>query len=125
MALLAEEIVEERSPKGESKMARLPPPDPIPWPATVTSNRNDADHIGLQSVNQRIRKTVEMKRPRVARASVAQLGESAQEAKRSIEFIGEIIRRDERVFADVPIDSGIGIGLRLIAKTDSHRLWQH
>lgn len=63
--------------------------------------------------------------PRVARVGVAQLGESAQEAKRLIEFIGEIIRCDECAFADVPIDSGIGVALRLIAKTNPHRLWQY
>lgn len=89
------------------------------------SNGDHADHIGLQPIDQRIRKTVEMQRPRVVRAGVAQLGEPAQEAKRLIEFIGEIIRCDERAFADVPIDSGIGIVLRLIAKTDLHRLWLH
>ena len=65
---------------------------------------------------------MERQRPRVARVGVAQLGESAQEAERLIEFFGEIIRCDELAFADVPIDSGIGIALRLIAKTDLHRL---
>ncbi len=68
---------------------------------------------------------MEGQRPRVARVGVAQLGESAQEAKRLIEFIDEIIRCDECAFADVPIDSGIGVALRLIAKTDPHRLWQY
>ncbi len=68
---------------------------------------------------------MERQRPRVARVGVTQLGESAQEAKRSIEFISEIIRCDECAFADVPIDSGIGVALRLIAKTDLHRLWQY
>ena len=88
-------------------------------------NGDDADHIGLQPVDQRIWKTVQMQRPRAACTGVAQLGEPAQEAQRSIEFIDEIICCDERAFADVPIDSGIGIALRLVAKTDPHRLWQH
>ena len=68
---------------------------------------------------------MERQRPRVARAGLAQRGEPVQEAKRLIEFIGEIIRCDERAFADVPIDGGIGVALRIIAKTDPHRLWQH
>ena len=89
------------------------------------SNGDDADYIDLQPVDQRIGETVERQRPRVARAGLAQLGEPVQEAKRLIEFIGKIICCDERAFADVPIDSGIGIVLRLVAKTDPHRLWQH
>ena len=88
-------------------------------------NGDDADHVDLHLVNQGIGEAVERQRPRVARAGFAQLGKPFQEAKRLIELIGEIIRCDERTFADVPIDSGIGIGLRLVAKTDPHRLWQH
>jgi len=88
-------------------------------------NRDDADYIGLQPVDQRKGKTVERQRSRVARAGMAQLGKPVQEAKRSIEFIDEIIRCDECAFADEPIDSGIGIRLSLIAKTDLHRPWQH
>ncbi len=42
-----------------------------------------------------------------------------------IEFIGEIIRGDECAFADVPIDRGIDIVLRLVAKPDPQRLCQH
>ena len=101
------------------------PSDPIPWPAAVMSNRDDADQFALQSVNQRIWKTVEGQRPRVASASVTQLGKPVQEAKRSIEFIGELIRCNECAFAGVPIDSSIGIGLRFVAKTYPHRLWRH
>ncbi len=89
------------------------------------SNGDDADQIAMQSVNQRIWKTLEDQRPRVARANATQLGKPVQEAKRSIEFIGEFVCRSERAFTGVPIDSGIGIGLRLVAKTDPHRLWQH
>ena len=63
---------------------------------------NDADHIALQPVDQRIGETVEGKRPCVVRAGFAQPGELAQQAKRSIEFIGEILCCDERAFADVP-----------------------
>ena len=64
---------------------------------------------------------MEGQRPRVARVGVAQLGESAQEAKRLIEFIDEIIRYDECAFADTT-DSGIGVALRLIAN-GPRRLW--
>jgi len=97
-----------------------PSPSPVPGPAAVMSNDNDADHIDLHAVDQGIEKTVERQRSRVARAGLAPV----QEAKRSIEFIGEITRCDERAFADVPIDSGIGIGLSLVAKTDPRRLWR-
>ena len=88
------------------------------------SNGDDADCIGLQPINQRIVKTVERQHPRAALAGLAQFGEPVKEGKRLIEFIDEIICCDERAFADVPIDSGIGIALRLVAKTDPHRLWR-
>jgi hypothetical protein len=86
------------------------------------SNGDDADYIDLQPVNQRIGETVERQRPRAALAGLPQLRKPVQEGKRLIEFIDEIIRCDERAFADVPIDSGIA--LRPTAKTDPHRLWQ-
>lgn len=88
-------------------------------------NGDDPDHVGLKLVDQGIRETVERQGPRVARARVAQLGEPLEEAERSIELVGEIGCGDERTFADVPIDGRIGIGLRLVAKTDQHWLWQH
>jgi len=100
-------------------------PNPIPWSAAVMGNGNDADHIALQTVNQRIGETVERQRPRVVCAGFAQLGELAQESKCLIDRISEIICCDERAFADVPIDSGIGIGLDLAAKTDRHQFWRH
>ena len=89
------------------------------------SNGDDADYIGLQPVDQRIGETVKRQRPGVARAGLAQLGETFQEAKRLIEFVGEIIGCDERAFADVPVDGSIGIGSCRIAKTDPHRLWRN
>lgn len=88
-------------------------------------NGDDADDIDLQPVDQRIGETMERQRSRVARAGLAQLGEPVQQAKYSIKFIDEIIGCNERAFADVPVDSGVGIALRLIAKTDPHRLWRH
>lgn len=88
-------------------------------------NGNDADIIILQPVNQGIGETVEWQRPRVARASFAQLGELAQEAKCFIEFVSKIICCCERSLSDVPIDSGISIGLRLAAKTDLHWFLRH
>lgn len=42
-----------------------------------------------------------------------------------LEFVDEILRGDERVFANVPIDGSSGVGLRLVAKTDLHRPWPH
>ncbi len=89
------------------------------------SNSDDADHTGLQPVDQRIGEAVERQRTGVARARVAQLGETFQEAKCLIEFVGEIIGCDKRAFADVPVHGGIGIGSRRIAKTDPHQLWLH
>ena len=56
----------------------------------------------------------------LARAGFAQPGEPVQEAKRLFQRINEIIRCDERAFADVLIDSDIGTGLRLVAKIDPH-----
>ena len=100
-------------------------PSPIPRSAAVMSNGNNADAIVLQPVNQGIGKAVEWQRPRVACASFAQLGELAQEAKCFIEFVSEIVCRDERALSDVPIDSGISIGLRLAAKTDLHWFLRH
>lgn len=88
-------------------------------------NGDDADDIGLQPVDQRIGETVERQRSRVARAGLAQLGKPVQQAKCLIEFVGKIIGCDERAFADVLGDGGIGIGSRRIAKADPHRLWQH
>lgn len=100
------------------------PPDPIPWTTAVMRDRDNADQVTLQPVNQRIWKTVEGQRPRAAIASVTQLRKPVQEAKRPIEFIGEFISCNECVLAGIPIDSGIGIGLCLSAKTDPHRFWQ-
>jgi len=83
-------------------------------------NGNDTDHIALQPVKQGIGKTMERQRPRVMSAGFAQLGELAQEAKCPLDFVGEIICRIECTFADIPVDSGIGVSLRLAAKAD----WQ-
>ena len=88
-------------------------------------NSDDPDHIDSHAVDQRIGKAVERQSSRVARDGSAQFGKPVQEIKRLIEFIGEIIRCDKRAFADVPIDSRIGIGLRLVAKTDPHQFWQN
>lgn len=101
----------------------FPSPSQIPRPAAMMSNGDNTDHVDLAPVAQRIRKTVKMQRPRVARAGMAQLGKLVQEAKRSIEFVGKIIGSDIRAFADVPVDGGIGS--HRIAKTDPHQFWQH
>lgn len=89
------------------------------------SNGNDTDSIASQPVNQGIGKAMERQRPRVVCAGFAQLGELYQETKCLIELISEIPGCNERAFADVPIDSGIGVGLRLAAKTDRHPFWRH
>ena len=88
-------------------------------------NGDDANRIVLQPVNQGIGKTMERQGSCVVCAGFAQLGELADEAQCLIDLISEIICCDERAFADVPVNSGIGIGLRLFAKADSHRFWQH
>ena len=89
------------------------------------NNGNDANRIALQSINQRIREAMKRQRPRVVQASFAQFDKLTQEAKCPIEFISEILCRDERIFADVPIHSGIRIGLRLAAKADRCQFWRH
>lgn len=99
--------------------------NPISWSAAVMGDGNDADHIALQTVDQRIGETRERKRPRVAHTGFAQLGKPVQNVQCLTDLIGEIVCCDQRAFADIPIDSGVGIGLRLAAKTDSQRLWRH
>lgn len=88
-------------------------------------NSDNANYIDLQAVDQGIRETVESQCPRPVRAGFTQFGKPAQETKRLIDLIREIIRCDERAFADVPIDGGIGIGLCFVAKTDLRWLWRH
>ncbi len=99
--------------------------NPIAWSAAVMGDGNDADHIALQTVDQRIGEAVESKCPRIAHASFAQFGKPAQNSQCLIDLVGEIICCNQRAFADIPIDGGIGIDLRLAAKTDSQQLWRH
>jgi len=58
-------------------------------------------------------------------AGFAQLGELAQEAKCPLDFIGEIICRIECAFADIPVDSGIGVSLDFAAKSDWQQFLRH
>jgi len=88
-------------------------------------NGNDTDHIFLQSVKQGIREVMERQRPRVVRAGFAQLGKLAQKAKCPLDFVGEIVCRIKCAFADIPVDSGIGISLSLAVKADWQQLLQH
>ena len=91
----------------------------------MVSDSEDADHIDLQPVDQGIRKAVERQCSRVSRYGFSQDGELIQEVKRLLKFVGEIARCDERAFADIPIDGRNGVGLRLVAKADPHRLWRY
>ncbi len=84
-------------------------------------NGNDANSIVSQPVDQGIGEAMERQRPRVVRTTFAQCGELVEKVERSTKLIGEIFRRDERAFADIPIDRCIGIGLRLGAKADLNR----
>lgn len=96
----------------------LPPPDPITRSAALVCNGDDADCIDLQPVDEGIREAVESQCPCIARTGFTQFGEPAQEVKRLIELIDEIVRCNERAFPDILIDGGIG--LRLVAKIDLH-----
>jgi len=98
---------------------------PIGGAAAVMGNGDDTDGIALQPVNQGIGKTMKGKRPRPVRTAFAQRGELPQQPERSFDLVDEVVRRDECAFADIPVDGGIGVGLRLITKTDlQHSLRQ-
>lgn len=81
-------------------------------------NGNDSDHIVLQPIKQGIGEAMERQHPRVVSAGFAQRGKLAQEAKRLRDFISEITCCIECAFADIPVDSGIGVSLSLAAKSD-------
>jgi hypothetical protein len=100
-------------------------PNPIPGSSAVMGNGNDTDHIVLQPVKKGIGETMERQHPRVVSTGFAQLGELAQEAKCPLDFIGEIICRIECAFADIPVDSSIGVSLGLAAKFDWQQFWRH
>lgn len=85
----------------------------------MVGNRNDANGIALQTVNQGIGKTMERKRPRFVYTTFAQCRKLFQQIKGAFNFIDKVIGCNERAFSDVPVNSGIGIGLRFLAKTDS------
>lgn len=86
---------------------------------------NDTDGIALQSIDQGIGKTMERKRSRLVHTAFAQCGELHQQTERPFDLIDEVVCCDERAFADIPVNGGIGISLRFFAKTDSrHSLRQ-
>ncbi len=86
---------------------------------------DDAYRIGLQPVNQGIRKTMERQHPRIVQAGFAQFRESGQHAHRLLDLAEKIIRSDEGAFAGVPFNSGVGISLCLAAKAEGKRPWRH
>lgn len=91
----------------------------------MVGKRNDANGIALQTVNQGIGKAMERKRPRLVCAAFAQRGKLFQQIKGAFNFIDEVISRNERTFTDIPVNSGISIGPRFFAKTDSRYFLRH
>ncbi len=89
----------------------------------MMGDSDDANHIVLQPVNQGIGETMERESSCVVCAGLAQFGELVEVVQCLIEFIGEVACCYKRPYADVPVNSGIGIGLRLFAKFDLHRFW--
>ncbi len=86
---------------------------------------NDADSVGLQSVDQGIREVMERQHPSFSGTRFAELGETGQHAQRLFDLADKILCGDECAFAYVPIDSGVGVDLSLAAKTNREQLWRH
>lgn len=84
----------------------------------MVGNGNDANGIALQAVNQGIGKTMEGKRTGLVRTALTQRGKLSQQSDGSFNLVDEVVCRNERAFVDIPVDGGIGVGLRLFAKTD-------
>lgn len=84
----------------------------------MVGNGNDANGIALQAINQGIRKTMKGKRTGLVRTALTQRGKLLQQPEGPFNLVEEVVRRNERAFADIPVDGGIGVGLRLFAKTD-------
>ncbi|WP_090284591.1 hypothetical protein [Nitrosomonas mobilis] len=59
--------------------------------------------------------------PRVVRTTFTQCSELVEKVECTTKLFGEIFRRDERAFADIPVDRCIGVGLCLGAKADLNR----
>lgn len=87
----------------------------------MVGNGNDANGIALQPVNQGIRKAMKGKRTGLVHTAVTQRWKLSQQSEGSFNLVDEVVRRNERAFVDIPVDGGIGIGLRLFTKTD----WRH
>ena len=62
---------------------------------------------------------MEGKRPYLACTTLAQRGKLLQQDKGAFNLINEVLCCDEGAFADIPVNGGIGISLRFLAKTDS------
>lgn len=84
----------------------------------MVCNSNNVKGTALKSVDQGIGKTMEWKRPYLVRAAFTQRGELLQQPERTFDLVDEVIRRNVRAFADIPVNGGIGVGLRFLAKTD-------
>lgn len=95
--------------KGDGEISA--PSAPIPGAAAVVGDSDDADRVVSQMVNQGIRKTMRGKHPGFMQTGFAQFRESGQQIHRPLNLVEKIIRRDECPFADIPFDSGVGIGV--------------
>lgn len=84
----------------------------------MMGDSDDTDGIALYSVNQGIRKIMEGKRSGLAFTTLTHCRELSQQSERTFDLVDELVRCAKRAFADVPINGGIGIGLRFIANAD-------
>ncbi len=128
MLVLCWRLRENPSRKTPCKCARTKKsasPNPVSGAAAVMGYGDDAYRIGLQLVNQGIRKAMERQHPRIVQTGLTQLRESGQHIHCLLDLVEKIIRSDECAFADVPFDSGVGIRLCLTAKADRVLFWQH
>ena len=87
-------------------------------------DRDDANLVALNTVDQRIGKTVKRQHSYVVNGLLAHRRKVTQQTIRLIECIGEILCGYKSALTDISVGSSIGIGLRFVAKTDSHQLWR-
>lgn len=102
----------------------LAPPRPVSRAAAMVSDSDDSNDITLQMVNQGVGKTMKGKRPRLVRTAFTHRGKLPQQPERPFDLVDEVIRCEERTFADISVNGGIGVGLRFVAKTDLRHFLQ-
>lgn len=88
----------------------------------MVGNGNNADDIALQAVNQGIGEAMKRKRSRLVRAAFAHRRKLLQQVERPFDFVDEVVRCNQRAFADILVNGGIGISLRFFVKTDLRHL---